>query len=204
MNKFISLLGTLTLFAKKEKSEDISDEDIEPEEEKPAPDVVSKSTRKNVSRNATFVRPKPSPLPPGSKYPYIEEVAPTNDEVEVFDEEPELPQNQSNKSSLGEMTFVIFSIYRRILAISSCYRHVVLSCPRIFYHHSSFICHSSPLPVISTPPLTFYSFLYSSHISFQIPLRIIIIIQSYNLFIQLYQLQLLTSSFTTFCILDIL
>ena len=33
---------------------------------------------------------------------------------------------------------------------------------------SSFVCHGSPLPVISAPPLTLYSFLYSSHISLQI------------------------------------
>ena len=34
---------------------------------------------------------------------------------------------------------------------------------------SSFVCHGSPLPVISTPPLTLYSFLYSSHISLHNP-----------------------------------
>ena len=36
------------------------------------------------------------------------------------------------------------------------------------YLSSSFVCHGSPLPVISNPPLTLYSFLCSSHIALQI------------------------------------
>ena len=36
---------------------------------------------------------------------------------------------------------------------------------------SSFVCHSSPLSVISTPTITLFSFLYWSHIAFQILLN---------------------------------
>ena len=36
--------------------------------------------------------------------------------------------------------------------------------PNYYKESSSFVCHSSPLPVTSTPPLTLYSFLFRSHI----------------------------------------
>ena len=66
-------------------------------------------------------------------------------------------------SSLKKNLWIIFAL---LLTGVKQYEYSLKN--RVLNPSSSFVCHSSPLSVISTPPLTLYSFLYSSHISFQI------------------------------------